>query len=125
MSWNYHIINNMGSSSSSLDKHWTPTLDPIALATITGTIIAWIMLIASFTDATYSMLRRLDEAMQMASTGSANIPIDELILKSTIAKYFMLVYLAFGAVIAPGMVLASILFFRSSKCDAKDYLSFE
>ena len=92
-----------------------PVLDPIALATIAGTIIAWIMLIASFSDTAYSMLRRLDEAVRVASTGAANISLDEIMLKSTIAKRLILLYFILGAIVAPAMVLVYTLFWRSSK----------
>jgi hypothetical protein len=92
-----------------------PVLDPIALATIAGTIIAWIMLIASFSDTAYSMLRRLDEAVRVARTGAANISLDEILSKSTTAKRLISLYFILGAIVAPAMVLVYTLFWRSSK----------
>lgn len=91
------------------------TLDPIALATVAGTIIAWIMLISSFSDAAYSMFRRLDEAVRVARTGAANIPLDEITSKTMTAKCLISLYFILGAIVAPTMVLAYTLFWRSSK----------
>lgn len=103
----------------SAKRQTSPDLDPIALATIAGTVIAWIMLIASFSDAAYSMIRRLDDAVLVARTGAANISLDEIISKSTMAKYLISLYFILGAVVAPVMVLASTLFRRSSRHSSK------
>ena len=83
----------------SAKRQTSPDLDPIALATIAGTVIAWIMLIASFSDAAYSMIRRLDDAVLVARTGAANISLDEIISKSTMAKYLISLYFILGAVV--------------------------
>lgn len=82
------------------------------LVTMMGAVIAWIALIATFSDIAHSMLSRLDNALFTAATAEPGVTVGALKYKAAWARRLIVCYVISGAIFMPISFTALLVHWR-------------